>query len=99
MFSFRNAEQRAGPTLFILFQPAARPALPRADLPQPAKAFTAPCSDFPQLMTSFALPVSFSQGQVWLTYPQNQDSSGSEERQLPVTPGGKQEAVGFMDLG
>lgn len=50
-------------------------------------------------MTSFALPVSFSQGQVWLTYPQQQDSSGSEERQLPVTAGTKQETVGSMDLG
>lgn len=64
MFLFRNAEQRAGPTLFILFQPDARPALHRVDLPQPAKIFTAPKHDFPQLMTSFACPVSFNQGQV-----------------------------------
>lgn len=94
---FRNAEQKAGSTLFILSQPAARPALPRVDFPQPAKAFTAQKHNFPQLMTSFALTISFSQGQVWLTYPQKQDSSGSEE--LPVTPGTEQEAVGSMIYG
>ena len=55
--------QRIAKGLFVLSQPAARPALHGMDLPQPAKAFPPPLhqkGDFPQLMTSFALAVSFN---------------------------------------